>query len=218
MRISTFSLAVILFFFIGAVSANGNKLESIGAFTDQSASQSLRDSLEPAGNRVILEDGNALCDIWLRKAIAVGAKSEVQGAIYTDLSESALIGVITFAKPATDFRGQGIKAGTYTIRYALHPVDGNHLGISPIRDFFVLIPVAVDQNPDGKYKFEELMKMSIQASGTNHPAVLSLVTAEGGGPSVKADDHNHIIFSAKAKTSSGSELPLSFVVKGIAEQ
>lgn len=218
MRIGLVSLAIILLSLSAIASANGNKLESVGAFSDQSASQSLRDSLEPGGQRVILEDGSAHCDIWLRKALPAGAKTEVQGAIYTDFSESLLIGVISFSKPATDFRGQGIKPGAYTLRYTLHPVDGNHLGISPVRDFLVMIPVSVDQNPDAKYKFEELAKMSTKASETNHPAVISLVAAEGGSPSVKANDHHHIVFSAKIKAASGSETPIAFVVKGIAEQ
>jgi hypothetical protein len=218
MRIRLVSLALVLFSFVTIVSANGNKLEAIGAFSDGSASQQLRDSLEPSGQRVILEDGGAHCDIWLRKALPAGAKNEVQGAIYTDLSESSLIGVISFSKPVTDFRGQGIKPGAYTLRYALHPVDGNHLGISPVRDFLVMIPVSVDQTPDAKYKFEELAKMSTKASETNHPAVISLVTAEGGSPSVKANDHHHIVFSSKVKSASGSDIPVAFVIKGIAEQ
>lgn len=217
MRIRIFSIALILFI-VGVATANGNKLEPVGSFSDAAASQSLRDSLEPSGHRVILEDGNALCDIWLRKALTVGAKTEVQGAIYTNISESTVIGVISFAKATTDFRGQAIRPGAYTLRYTLHPVDGNHLGISPVRDFLVLTPVADDQNPDAKYKFEEMTKMSTKASGTNHPAVLSLVAAEGGEPKVKANDHHHLVFSAKIKNVSSAEMPIAFVVKGIAEQ
>lgn len=217
MRLRIFAFVVVLTCFVSAV-ANGNKLEPAGAFADPSASQSLRDALEPNGHRVILEDGNAHCEIWLRKALPTGAKTEVPGAIYTDIPDSTLIGVISFSKPVTDFRGQGIKPGVYTLRYTLHPVDGNHLGISPIRDFLVLIPVSADQDIDAKYKFEELAKLSTKASGTNHPAVLSLVTAEGEALSVKANDHNHIVFSVKLKTASGADLPVAFIVKGIAEQ
>lgn len=218
MRIKSLALALVLTSFIAVADANGHKLESIGAFTDQSASQSLRDSLEPNGQRVLLEDGTAYCDIWLRKALPAMTKNDVQGAIYTDFSESVLIGVISFPKPTTDFRGQGIKPGAYALRYTFHPVDGNHLGISPVRDFLVMIPVAVDQNPDAKYKFEELAKMSTKASETNHPAVISLVSAEGSAPSVKTNDHHHMVFSNKVKSASGSEFPISFVIKGIAEQ
>jgi hypothetical protein len=198
--------------------AEGGKVEAIGALLDQSVSETVRKSLEPKGYRVTLSDGSVACDIWLRSAVPA-SKTEAPGAIYTALGESSLIGVMTFPKATSDFRGQSIKPGTYTLRYALHPTDGNHLGISPIRDFLVLIPVSVDQNADAQYKFEELVKMSAKASGTNHPAVISLVSPESKpAPTVAENEHGHAVFSAKIKSQSGADLPIAFVVKGVAEQ
>jgi hypothetical protein len=98
-------------------------------------------------------------------------------------------------------------------------VDGNHLGISPIRDFLVMIPVSADQNPDAIYKFEELIKLSTKASGTNHPAVISLAMPDAGAaPSVAENDQGHVIFAAKLKTQSGGDTPIAIIVKGRAEQ
>src|SRR2546430_15839882 len=82
--------------------------------------------------RISFADG-AYCDIWLRAAVP-GGKTDAAGAVYTWIGDSTLIGVITFARATTDFRGQSVKPGSYTLRYAVHPADGNHLGISPIRD------------------------------------------------------------------------------------
>jgi len=200
--------------------ADGGKIETIGAFTDQSASESVRKVLEPKGYRVTLADGSVVCEIWLRAGVPAG-KTEAPGAVYTGLAESALIGVINFPKATNDFRGQAIKAGTYTLRYALHPTDGNHMGISPVRDFLVMIPLSVDQNPEAVYKFEELVKMSAKVSGTNHPAVASLVMPEGGAaaaPSLAENEHGHIIFVAKVKTQAGADMPIAIIVKGRAEQ
>ena len=200
--------------------ADGGKIETIGAFTDQSASESVRKVLEPKGYRVTLADGSVVCEIWLGAGVPAG-KTEAPGAVYTGLAESALIGVINFPKATNDFRGQAIKAGTYTLRYALHPTDGNHMGISPVRDFLVMIPLSVDQNPEAVYKFEELVKMSAKVSGTNHPAVASLVMPEGGAaaaPSLAENEHGHIIFVAKVKTQAGADLPIAIIVKGRAEQ
>jgi hypothetical protein len=200
-----------------AAAVDGNKVESIGAFADAGASEPLKKALEPAGSRVSLADG-AYCDIWLRAGVPLG-KTEAQGAVYTSLGESALIGVIAFTRATTDFRGQPLKPGVYTLRYGLHPADGNHMGISPIRDFLVMIPVAMDQTPDAQFKFEELMKMSAKASGTNHPAVLSLASSDqAAAPRVAPNEHGHLVFSSKLKTQSGSEMPIAFIVKGIAEQ
>lgn len=197
--------------------AADNKLESIGVCADPGASDALKKALEPKGWRVTLADG-AYCDIWLRSTVP-GGKTEGSGAVYTWIGESALIGVITFAKGVNDFRGQALKAGSYTMRYILHPADGNHMGISPIRDFMLLVPVAMDQNPDATFKFEDLTKLSAKSTGTSHPGVLSLVQREGAepAPKVDADQNNHIVFSAMIKSPAGSQ-PIAFVLKGHAEQ
>jgi hypothetical protein len=160
------------------VLAQGSKLENIGAFSDASASEAVRASLDSKGYRVTAANGDVICDLWLRASLPAAEKKDVSGAIYTTIGESALVGVVVFAKPANDFRGQGIKPGAYTLRYALHPSDGNHMGISPYRDFLLLVPVGADQDVNSKFKFEELSKLSARAAGTNHPTPFSLVAAD----------------------------------------
>jgi hypothetical protein len=212
-----FPAAVMLMVSVSALAAD-NKLEAIGAYADPAASDGLKKALDPKGWRVSTADG-AYCDVWLRTGIPAG-KNETSGAVYTSVGDSTLIGVITFAKPTTDFRGQAVKAGSYTMRYAVHPSDGNHLGISPIRDFLVMVPVAMDPNPDAQFKFEELMKMSTKVTGTNHPGVLSLTqpASAPAAPKIESDDSNHIVFSSSVKNQSGTTIPVSFIVKGRAEQ
>jgi hypothetical protein len=216
-RLAAFLFLATLMGSASALAAD-NKIEGIGPYTDAAASDGLKKALDPKGWRVSTSDG-AYCDVWLRTAIPAG-KNETSGAVYTSVGDSTLIGVITFAKPTTDFRGQAVKAGSYTMRYAVHPADGNHLGISPIRDFLVMVPVAMDPNPDAQFKFEDLVKMSTKATGTNHPGVLSL-TQPGSAPpapKVESDDNNHIIFSASVKNQTGATIPVSLIVKGRAEQ
>jgi len=199
--------------------ADGGKLEAIGPFTGEGAPDSLKNALEAQGQRVMLSDGSVVCELWMRKAVPARAKTDVAGAVYTAIQDSAVVGVITFPKGGTDFRGQAIKPGAYVLRYALHPTDGNHMGISPIRDFLLLVPVGGDPNVDAQFKFEELTKLSTKASGTNHPAPLSLVSVEGKSvfPSVFENEHGHLGFAAKLKTTAG-EMPIAFIVKGVAEQ
>src|SRR2546422_11105375 len=105
----------------GSARAADGKLEPTGAYADAGASDALKKSLEPKGWRINLADG-AYCDIWLRAAVP-GGKTDAAGAVYTWIGDSTLIGVITFARATTDFRGQSIKPGSYTIRYAVHPTE-----------------------------------------------------------------------------------------------
>jgi hypothetical protein len=207
---------LILLVSFAALAADGGKVESIGAFADQSAPEAVRKALAPNGYRITLADGGVACEVWFRATVPAG-KTDASGAIYTTLPEGALIGVITFPKMMNDFRGQSIKAGTYSLRYEVHPTDGNHMGISPIRDFLLLVPVAADPNPETNLKFEELVKLSAKASGTNHPAALSLASPAAAALSVTTDEHNHTIFAAKIKTATG-EMPFAFIIKGVAEQ
>ena len=197
---------------------NGGKLSPVDALADPGASDALKKALEPKGYSVSLADGTELCRIWLRSGVAAG-KNEAQGAAYTWLADSALIAVVTFPKATTDYRRQPLKAGTYTLRYAVHPQDGNHIGISPIRDFLLLTPVADDPNPNATPTFDELVKQSKKASGTNHPAPMSLVTTDGitAWPSVIEDENGHLVLAARVKTSAGNESPVAFVVKGVVE-
>lgn len=209
-------LAVVAMAAAGSLAA-GPKIEQVGAYADSAASDALKKLLDAKGWRVSLDDG-AYCDIWFGSSVVAG-KTDQSGAVYT-LAESALVGVITFAKSTTEFRGQSVKPGSYTLRYALHPADGNHMGISPIRDFLVMVPVAMDPNPDAKFKFEELSKMSTKVTGTNHPGVLSLVQIEKApaNPTVAADESNHVVLSGAVKSQSGAVMPIAFVIKGHAEQ
>jgi hypothetical protein len=216
LKLTVLGIAVVLHCYGSARAADG-KLEATGAYADSGASDALKKTLEPKGWRISLADG-AYCDIWLRAAVP-GGKSDAAGAVYTWIGESTLIGVITFARSTTDFRGQSIKPGSYTIRYAIHPADGNHLGISPIRDFLVMLPVATDTNPDAQFKFEELTRMSTKVTGTTHPGILSLLqpATAPASPKLETDDYNRMAFSAGIKNQSGAAMPISFVVKGHAE-
>lgn len=182
------------------------------------ASDALAKSLQAKGTQLSFPDG-VYCEIWLRNSVPAG-KTDQPGAVYSSLAESTLIGVITFSKATTDFRGQSVKPGSYTLRYALHPADGNHMGISPIRDFLIMLPVAMDPNPDASFKFEEMSKMSTKVTGTNHPGVLSLVQIDKAPavPNMSQDESNHSVFSASLKGQSGAVIPIAFIVKGHAEQ
>ncbi len=207
------SLSIIAF-------AGSNKLEPVGAFSDAAAADSLKKVLEDKGYRVTLADGTTLCDIWLRKAVPTQQKKDVSGAIYTEIADSAIIGVVSFPKTSSDFRGQEIKAGAYTLRYSLHPTDGNHMGISPYRDFLLLVPISSDQNAEATYKFEDLMKLSAKTNGSNHPSPFCLLTNESksDAPTLSENEHSYVIFNAKLKSASGAAVPIAFVVKGQAEQ
>jgi hypothetical protein len=60
------------------------------------------------------------------------------------------------------------------MRYGVMPADGNHMGVSPYRDFLLLIPPTEDTDPGATFGYAELVVSSVQAAGVPHPAVLAL--------------------------------------------
>ena len=173
---SVFSLLISVLL-ISCFAAAQAKLETVPALTDASVPNAVRAAAEPSGAKLVRPDGSTLCEIWLRKQLPA-AKAANTGVVYPDLSESVLVGVISFPNGAKDFRGQAIKPGFYTMRYELLPEDGNHMGVAPTRDFVLLLPAGTDSDPDAHYDFAQMVKLSSQASGTNHPAAFVLLAPE----------------------------------------
>jgi hypothetical protein len=88
------------------------------------------------------------------------------------------------------------------------------MGVNPSRDAFVLVPVSADANPDKVLSFEDLVKMSQQASGTPHPGFMVGAAVSGTTfPSVAKDDSGNWDLQVKGHGKSG-DLPLAFTVVG----
>lgn len=92
---------------------------------------------------------------------------------WSDVPESTLVGAVKIEKDFRDVRGRVIKAGTYTLRYGIQPANGDHLGVSPFREFLLLSPAAQDTDPAVR-NHDGMIDLSKQTIGGSHPAVWSL--------------------------------------------
>jgi hypothetical protein len=202
--------------------AQAGKVERIAFPAKSDFADSVRAELDPNGYRITLDDGAVWCEIWLLRKVPFAKQppKDPQGALYSQLAESTFVGAISFLQNVTDYRGQAIPKGSYTLRYELLPNDGNHLGVAPNRDFLLLIPAAADSDPNAMYKFTDLVAMSRKASGSKHPAPLNLGQPDAAvkTPSVAKDDEGHWGFSGHLTLASGEDLPFTLVIKGTAPQ
>ncbi len=216
MRISR--LAVFLLFLSVACAAQV-KLEKAGPMTDAAVPASTRNVLEASGWRVLRGEGTPLAEIWLRKSLPAPAGPAAKDVLYPELSPSMMVGIVSFPKGARDYRGQSIKAGIYTLRYELLPEDGNHLGVAPNRDFLLLLPVAADADPNARYDSAQMVKLSAQAAGTNHPAAFAMLPRETRDvPRAFENADSFTVFAGVLRTDSGKIVPFELVVKGEASQ
>jgi len=137
------------------------------------------------------------CEVWFRQSIPTGAKPSDDSIVFP-IAQGTLLGVLRFPEAGSDRRGQPIKPGVYTLRYSDYPVDGAHQGVAPQRDFALLTPIASDPDPNATPAFAALVQMSLKASGTPHPAVLSLESPSGSSfPSVSKENDTDEVLNVK---------------------
>jgi hypothetical protein len=128
--------------------------------------------------RAVMATGGQSVDIggktlefwWVRGLPLEGATGEVSWAA---VQEGTIVGAVRLSAPYHDIRGKGVGAGVYTLRYALQPENGDHLGVSPYREFLLLAPARVDAGA-AALSHDEAVNLAKQANGTSHPAAWSL--------------------------------------------
>lgn len=155
----------------------------------QDLSAAVREVLVSEALRVAGPNG-VQCDLWLRQAVpvAAGAKQDQEIAFW-QIAEGTLIGAIRFPDNVLDYRGQPIRAGVYTLRYALIPEDSNHMGVAPPqRDFLLLGPAADDTSPK-TITLDETLEMSRKVTHTRHPTVWSLAPSKANAAALPGMTH-----------------------------
>lgn len=125
--------------------------------------------LSPGGVRAIA-NGTTLTFWWVK---ALPMKSEGAAPSWSDLEEGSLVGAVSIDHDFRDIRGRILKSGVYTLRYGIQPANGDHLGVSPFRDFLLLCPAAADTDPAPR-GHDGTVDLSKQSIGGSHPAVLSI--------------------------------------------
>ena len=202
---------IILSLLIAASSALAQyKNEPAGAPPSELAPEVAKE-LQKQGAKIVNGSGKALCEIWFRSAAPSGPKSTEDAVSLLTVPVGALLGAIRFPAQASDRRGQTIKPGVYTFRYVLVPVNGDHLGVAPQRDFVALIPAADDKDPKATPSFENVVAMSKKASGTPHPAVLSIAAGSGTEGFAKEGEHDWTLNTKMGDT------PVAIILIGKAE-
>jgi hypothetical protein len=134
--------------------------------------------LNKAGTKIVGGNGSVYAEIWLRSTMPSGPATGESSVTLPTIPPGSLLGVLRFPAKGSDRRGQTIAPGVYSLRYGNYPVNGNHQGVAPQRDFLVLAPLALDKSGEAISDFDALMELSRKASGTPHPAVLSFWKAD----------------------------------------
>jgi hypothetical protein len=199
----------------GELALNVVKKEPPGA-----VDESIRKTLQPTAIQ-LLDGDKAAFEFWLSSEIALQSKPASPTAAMDSLKQSALLGVVAVASDTRDYKDVELFAGVYTMRFALQPQDGNHLGTAEFNYFAVLVPSKKDVKPDGITDYKALVRASRAGTPSDHPVILSLrpvSSIEGETPKLNepAPDHKSVILKIPARVEGGEPgaLLLELVYQG----
>ena len=189
------------------------QVEELKQGPPSSVAPEITKALNPQGYRIKDGAGKTFADIWLRKSIPAASKpSGAKGVIqFPFLQMSELLGVVQLAVEGHDYRDQAIPKGTYTVRYGLQPVNGDHLGVSPFRDYILMLPAAKDKTLEILPR-KQLETSSAESAGSSHPAILFLLAVPSSASPTKA-----AMIHDQEKSTWRLVVPLNLSIKGEAQ-
>jgi len=180
---------------------------------------SVRALLAPQAVRVLAGD-SAVFEFWFCSEVPVGAKPASPAQALASFKPVGLIGVVSVTgKQHRTYRDTELPEGVYTMRFALQPEDGDHLGTADFPFFVVLIPAKVDTKPDAFTAYPAMVKASGRDTPGGHPLILSLrPAAEGESPKLlePTAGHKSVRVKATVKPADSAPMPALFeiVIKG----
>jgi hypothetical protein len=150
------------------------------------------------GEATVVTRGSNTLEFWLVTGVAVKEPPAGRPTTWEHVPAGALLGAMRVAQPARDIRGLPIRPGVYTLRFALRPEDGAHIGSSPYREFLMVGPAAEDQSVE-PVGYDGAVALAQKAAGRGHPLSLSLDPPVASSPAreILANDagHRSVVFS-----------------------
>ena len=211
--------------FLGTLAQAADQAELVPIDKPPAAiSEMIAASLNPQGQQV-RSGKQSLCTVWLAKELPLKPDFKSTLSVKYPLIPGQLVGVLEVIAKSdfTDFRGQEVAAGVYTLRYGQQPVDGNHVGTSELADFLLAIPAKLDEDPSLPKTSQALFKLSAKATGSNHPAIYSLLPPKASEktPTVIRDTaKDFLILNLSTSGKSGDQttvVPLRLIIVGHSE-
>ena len=217
-RLSIFSAIFLSLVLASHVSAQGFTVQQATADPPQELSAAIRAVLS---NQVLRVSGPSglICEIWLRKDAPAKPAAAALGVTFTQLDEGTLVAAMRLASDTRDYRRQGVKAGVYTMRYCLSPVNGNHQDVAPQRDFLLAIPAANDQDP-ATLTEAQTIDASKKSIGANHPSPWPLFPGDSssGAPTIQHDTDDELWIAQFTVTIGGAPVRMGLVISGFGPQ
>lgn len=183
------------------------KVEKTGTCALPEVADAIKATLNPEG-MAVSRDSGILFEVWMRNGIPLQAGASAGD--YSGLANGTFVGVIRYVEPGIDYKGHAIRTGVFLMRFQNIPQDGNHMGVSPSPEFFLLTSSEADKDPATVPTFDALMALCRKASGSNHPHALYLtMPARNGEMGFEQEDSNWFL-EGKTKAAPAGGAPVDF--------
>lgn len=172
----------------------------------------------------VLNGEKTIYEFWLSSEVPAQSKPASTPKALDTIKEATLLGAVSVPAARRDYRDDELAAGVYTMRFALQPQDGDHLGTAEYAYFAVLVSAKLDTKPEGITEFKALVKASAKSSSGDHPVILSLRPAssdDGDLPKLNdpAPEHKSVRVKLPAKVSDEkTSLTFEIVCEGKAKK
>jgi hypothetical protein len=203
------------FFVASALRAGDFTLKTAEQAPPPQIGESIRGLLQPKAIQLMNGD-KAAFQLWLRQEIPLKSKPSSPAAALAAIPETTWLGALSIqADGFKDYKDNDIARGIYTIRFALQPQDGDHLGTAEFNYFAVLLPPDLDKETNSFTKFAPMVKASGKLTSSGHPQVLSLrpvSTPSGEIPAITepAPEHKAIRLKLSGKPADSEKTELTF--------
>jgi hypothetical protein len=155
-------------------------------------------------------------ELWWTKSLPLRDGATLPS--WSDVAEGTVVGAMRLGSAWSDIRGYTIRPGVYTLRFALQPQNGDHMGISPNREFLLPAPAA-DDTSAAPVGYDGAVELARKASRRAHPASISIdpPSSSASANSATTNDLGHQVAIVSVPTTAGSSLTFGIVVEGTIE-
>jgi hypothetical protein len=217
----TLAIALLVTFLGRAAAADKFTVKVEDAPPPKELAEPVRALLDSRAMTVVDEKGKVLCTVWPRKALETKATADQAkaGLAYTHLEETTVVAAVKFPDTWIDYRKQKTKPGVYTLRVAIQPMDGDHMGTAPYNEFCLLAAADKDTKPDTMDAMS-LHELSAKSGGRKHPSIMLLFPnpKPADAPAVAAKPNDTWVLNFRVpSTAAGQTSALGFglVVFGV---
>jgi hypothetical protein len=207
-----------------AYAENGISLK----ITDKAVPDDIEDEIKEAvaPKAYELSDGDGtFYEFWFVPALTASAFGDTAKDTLNNVEEISLLGVAVVSRDDHhDFRDDPVDPGTYIVRLALQPKDGNHMGTAPFDTFAILVPAETDSELKKFHDHEMMVELASENTVAEHPPILSLQPFdEAGGdvPRLEFDEEDEWRFlMMQFPVEAGGEsrpLTVGLVIEGVGE-